>query len=194
MGRHACWRSRPPCWKVFTRRQTFKTWNYWVENNFSGGREGKLGYGGWVGKNIKVSRSKSEDAFLLAHPPPPPPPPPHPRNLVYVFDNHTKFKLDRTRTNRNWFFAYCPVKRTGSLHDFSQVQISHKLKTIQNAHITWTCKHNPKVSLFGIALVKNWQIKLGDADTVDRFGLACQYQFKTTIKFFFFKSQIQNTT
>ena len=43
-------------------------------------------------------------------------------------------------------------------------------------------KHNPKGSPFGIALVKKWQIKLGDAGTIDRFGLAFQYQIKTIIK------------
>ena len=37
-------------------------------------------------------------------------------------------------------------------------------------------QHNPKVSPFGIALVKKWQIKLGDAGTIDHFDLAFQYQ------------------
>ena len=39
-------------------------------------------------------------------------------------------------------------------------------------------KHNPKGRLFGIALVKYWQIKLRDAGTIDHFGLAFQYQIK----------------
>ena len=39
-----------------------------------------------------------------------------------------------------------------------------------------TYRQNPKVSPFGIALVKKRQIKLGDAGTTDRFGLAFQYQ------------------
>ena len=43
-----------------------------------------------------------------------------------------------------------------------------------------TYKHNPKVSPFGIALIKKWQIKLGDAITIDHFGLAFQYQIKET--------------
>ena len=42
--------------------------------------------------------------------------------------------------------------------------------------------NNPKVSPFGIALVKKRQIKLGDAGTIDRFGLAFQYQIKNIIK------------
>ena len=60
--------------------------------------------------------------------------------------------------------AYSPVNRTGSLHGFSQVQILHKSHNIKK-HLTYiykTCtfykrkthKHNPKVSPFGIALVK----------------------------------------
>ena len=43
-------------------------------------------------------------------------------------------------------------------------------------------RHNPKVSIFGIALVKKWQIKSGDAGTVDRFGLAFQYQITKMIQ------------
>ena len=46
-------------------------------------------------------------------------------------------------------------------------------------------KHNPKVSPFGIALITKWQIKLGDAGTIDRFGLAFQYQ----ITFFFYRKE-----
>ena len=45
-----------------------------------------------------------------------------------------------------------------------------------------TYKHNPKVSPFGIALVKKWQIKLGDAGTIDRFDLAFQYQILKIVK------------
>ena len=45
-----------------------------------------------------------------------------------------------------------------------------------------TYKQNPKVSPFGIAVVKKCKIKLGDAGTIDRFGLAFQYQIKTIIK------------
>ena len=65
---------------------------------------------------------------------------------------------------------------------FSLVQILRKLDYLENQHKTCTpykyktCKHNLKVSPFGIALVKKWQIKLGDAGTIDRFDLAFQYQ------------------
>ena len=45
-----------------------------------------------------------------------------------------------------------------------------------------TCKHNPKVSPFGISLIKKRQIKLGDAGTIDRFGLAFQYQIQKIYK------------
>ena len=41
-----------------------------------------------------------------------------------------------------------------------------------------TYKHNPKGSPFGSALIKKRQIKLGDAGTIDHFGLAFQYQIK----------------
>ena len=54
--------------------------------------------------------------------------------------------------------AYSPVHRTGSPQGFSKVQVSQKLNTIQNMHITFkrrTYKRNPKVIPFGIALVKN---------------------------------------
>ena len=43
-------------------------------------------------------------------------------------------------------------------------------------------KHNPKISPLGIALINKWQIKLGDAGTIDHFGLALQYQIKTLYK------------
>ena len=38
------------------------------------------------------------------------------------------------------------------------------------------------VSSFDIDLVKKWQIKLGDAGTMDHFDLAFQYQIKKMIK------------
>ena len=45
-----------------------------------------------------------------------------------------------------------------------------------------TDKHNPKVSSFGINCSrKTWQIKLGDAGTIDGFGLAFQYPIKKNI-------------
>ena len=76
--------------------------------------------------------------------------------------------------------AYSPVSRTGSPQVFSQVQILHKLNTIQNMHVTCiNVKHtniNLKVSPFGIALAKKQQIKLGDAGTIDRLGLAFSYK------------------
>ena len=46
--------------------------------------------------------------------------------------------------------------------------IIYKLKTY--------LKHNLKVSPLGIALVKKWQIRLGDAGIIYRFGLEFQYQ------------------
>ena len=70
--------------------------------------------------------------------------------------------------------------RTGSPQGFSLVQTLHKLGLpgIQYKTCTLykrkTYKHNPKVSPFGIALVKKWQIKLRDAGTIDRFDLAFQ--------------------
>ena len=72
--------------------------------------------------------------------------------------------------------AYGPVNRTWSPERFSLNQILHKLNTTQNMH-TLQAKHNLKVSPFGIALIKILQIKLGDAGTIDRFGLAFLYLF-----------------
>ena len=66
--------------------------------------------------------------------------------------------------------AYSPVKRTVT-SGLSSVQISHKLNTIQNTNMIFnrkTYKHNPKVTPFGIAVVKNGPKKL-DAGTIDRF-------------------------
>ena len=76
--------------------------------------------------------------------------------------------------------SYSPVNRTGSpqwlfaTSNFTGVEYNTK-----HAHFT-NVKHqnNPKVSPFGIALVKKWQIKLGHASTSDRFVLAFQYQIK----------------
>ena len=47
-----------------------------------------------------------------------------------------------------------------------------------------TYEQNPKVSPFGIALVKSKkrQIKLGDAGTIDCFDLTFQYQITKIIK------------
>ena len=47
----------------------------------------------------------------------------------------------------------------------------------KHAHYYTNVKHNPKMSPFGIAIVKKKrQIKLGDEGTIDHFGLAFQYQ------------------
>ena len=72
--------------------------------------------------------------------------------------------------------AYSPVNRAGSPRGLSLNQILQKLD-IQ--YKTCTCykhktyKHNPKVSPFGIALIKKRQIKLRHASTTttDRFCL-----------------------
>ena len=58
------------------------------------------------------------------------------------------------------------------------------MNTIQTCtlHTRKTHKHKPKASPLGIALVKKWQIKLGDAGSIHRFGLAFQYQIKKIIK------------
>ena len=50
---------------------------------------------------------------------------------------------------------YSLVNRTGSPQGFSLNQILQKLNTIQHMHSLQTYQHNPKVSLFGIALIKN---------------------------------------
>ena len=50
------------------------------------------------------------------------------------------------------------------------------LRALQNMHITYTYKRNPKVSSFQYCSHKKWQIKLGDAGTIDRFDLVFKYQ------------------
>ena len=92
-------------------------------------------------------------------------------------------RIDKLRD----LFIFIEVNRTGSPQGFSQVQISHKLNTIHTKHCTLhkrkIYKYNPKVSPFGIALVKKKrQNKLADAGTIDRFGLAVQEQIKKLIK------------
>ena len=52
--------------------------------------------------------------------------------------------------------AYSPANRSGSPQGFHKTCTLHKHKT---------CKYNPNVSPFGIALIKN-VIKLGDAGTM----------------------------
>ena len=64
--------------------------------------------------------------------------------------------------------SYSPANRTRSPQGFHKTCTLHKQKTY---------KYNPKVSPFGIALIK-MAIKLGDAGTIDHFGLAFQYQIK----------------
>ena len=63
--------------------------------------------------------------------------------------------------------AYSPANRTGSPQGFCETRTLHKIY-----------KHNPKVSPFGIALIKKMAIKLGDAGTIDHFGLVFQYMIK----------------
>ena len=65
-----------------------------------------------------------------------------------------------TETQPFYLFIYWRLIAQSTAQGFSQVQISHKLtnsNTILNItlHKHKTCKHNPKVSLFGIALAKN---------------------------------------
>ena len=59
-----------------------------------------------------------------------------------------------------YLFIYLLTAQGRSPQGFSQVQISHKSRTIQNMHICINIKHtniiiNPKVSPFDIALVQN---------------------------------------
>ena len=59
-----------------------------------------------------------------------------------------------------------PANRTGSPQGFYKACTFYKHKTYKN---------NPKVSPFGIALINKMAIKLGDAGTIARYGLAFQY-------------------
>ena len=81
------------------------------------------------------------------------------------------------------FKAYSPINRTGPPQGFSLKtnQILHKLNIYKTCtfYKRKTYKHNPKVSPFDLALVKKKKkkkkkshMKLGDAGTTDRFGLA----------------------
>ena len=81
--------------------------------------------------------------------------------VLHAVLSHLKDYHPEVRRRRPYLLkAYSPVNRTGSPQGCPQVQISHKLNTIQNMHILIIYKrktytHNPKVSPFGIALVKN---------------------------------------
>ena len=73
----------------------------------------------------------------------------------------------------------------GHLRAFIKLNLTEVENNTIHAHFTnvkHIYKHNPKVSPFGVALIKKWQIKLGDAGTIDHFGLAFQYQIKKYIK------------
>ena len=81
--------------------------------------------------------------------------------------------------------AYSPVNRTGSPQGlFTSTNLTQDEHKAKHAHYNYThvkhiYQHNPKVTPFGIALVKIKkikEIKLGYAGTIDRFGLAFQYQ------------------
>ena len=77
--------------------------------------------------------------------------------------------------------AYSPVIRTESPQGFSRVQINVAQVEYNTKHAHYInvtiYKHNPKVRPFGNALGgKKRQIKLADAGTIDRVGLAFQYQ------------------
>ena len=85
-----------------------------------------------------------------------------------------------------YLYSYSPVNRTRSPQGFSLNQILQKLNSLQYKTCTFykrkTYKLNLKVSPFGIAVIKKWQIKLRDAGTIDRFSLAFQYQINFVIK------------
>ena len=63
--------------------------------------------------------------------------------------------------------AYSPANRTGSPQGFYKTCTLHKHKPYSKS---WYCSH------------KKWQIKLGDAGSIDLFGLAFQDQIKKRIK------------
>ena len=77
------------------------------------------------------------------------------------------FHVSIIHRNLTWFVClfieglYSPANLTGSPQGFYKTSTLHK-----------QYKHNPKVSPFSIALIKNGNIKLGDAGTTDHFGLA----------------------
>ena len=74
--------------------------------------------------------------------------------------------------------AFSPSTAQGRFRAYHRFKYHIVEYDTKHAHYT-NIKHNPKVSPFGIALVKKWQIKL-DARTIDRFDLEFQYQNKTT--------------
>ena len=78
---------------------------------------------------------------------------------------------------------YSPVNHTGSPQCFLQVKISYKLNTIQNMQIIiyTNVKHINIPVIWKLVpsillSYKKWLIKLGDAGTIDCFGLAFQHQ------------------
>ena len=101
-------------------------------------------------------------------------------NIQHTHTKRLQFRqwCDCTHTSKHTYSiyvlkAYSQVNyRTGSPQGFSLDQNLQKLNTIQNTNVK---------PIFGIALVIKWQIKLGDAVTTDRFGLAFQYQIFNNI-------------
>ena len=75
--------------------------------------------------------------------------------------------------------AYSPVNSTGSSQGFSKVEYNTK-----HAYFA-TAKHTNIIrKLIPLVLLdhKKWQIKLGDAGTIDRIGLVFEYQITNIIK------------
>ena len=67
----------------------------------------------------------------------------------------------------------CTGSSSGLFTSSNLTQVEYNTKHAHyNIYKRKTYKRNPKVSPFGIALVKKWPIKLGDAGTIDRFSLA----------------------
>ena len=81
--------------------------------------------------------------------------------------------------------AYRPVDRSVTSGIFTKSNLTQVEYNTERARFTNVKhkKHNPKVSPFGIALIKKKrQMQLGDSGTIDRFGLAFQNQIKKIYK------------
>ena len=82
--------------------------------------------------------------------------------------------------------AYSPVNRSGHLRAFYKfkfrTQVEYNTKQAHYINVKDTNISRKVVPSVCIALIKNWQIKFGDAGTIDHFSLALQYQIRKIIK------------
>ena len=105
------------------------------------------------------------------------------RPFLILFLNCNLSHYSKASSMRRMIYLFIEGSRTGSPQGFSLNQILHLQSQVRyniffkctfykhKSNKTYNYKHNPKVSLFSTVVVKKLQIKLGDAGTIDCFGL-----------------------